>query len=134
MADLQRSVIPIGYVDENRHTQVRIDCKKMFDDYPNALVSLAVIPPKGDPYPGVIIRDEDCAVWDITASDAQQYGDQGLIQLTFTSGEVVAKSPIGRFRVDESIIPSGDVPTPIANWLIEANAALSAIEAMGREF
>lgn len=128
MADMQRWEIPIGYVNENLRTQVRIDCKKMFDEYPNAVVSLAVLPPKGDAYPDVVTRDGDWIVWNILAHDVQ-YGfeSKGAFQLTFTSGEIVAKSPVGRFKVTESIVPNADAPDPIADWISEANIILGEI-------
>lgn len=126
LVDLERSVIPIGFVDENLHTQVRIDCMKMFEEYPNAIPSLAIEPPKGDAYPAVVTRDGDWVVWDVTKPDVQSVSI-GKLQLTFVVGEIEAKSYISKFRVNESILPDGDVPTPIQNWITEANAVLGTI-------
>lgn len=126
LVDMQRVVVPIGFVDENLHTQVRIDCKKLFEEYPSAIPSLAVHPPKGDAYPAVVTRDGDWVIWDISNSDVQSE-EVGEFQLSFTTGQVVCKSYIGKYRVNESIMPNGSVPTPIQNWITEANTVLGEI-------
>lgn len=134
LADLERCVIPIGFVDENLHTRVRFDCKKMFDEYPNALPSLAVSPPEGSTYPAIVTKDGDFVVWDVTASDCASNGS-GEIQLTFVSGEIVAKSPVGRIRVTRSMNPSGEIPDPVQDWITQANAVLAEIpETIDGEF
>ena len=126
VADLAKSVLPIGFVGENQHTQVRIDCKMVFADYPTALPALVVKPPKGEAYPAVSVRDGDWVYWDVTDSDLIYQGD-GKIQLAFTVDEIVAKTYIARTRINPSILPTGEIPTPVENWLVEANAALNAI-------
>lgn len=126
LADLERCTIPIGFVDENLHTQVRFDCKKMFDEYPAALPSLAVSPPEGSTYPAIVTKDGDYVVWDVTASDCASDGN-GEIQLTFVVGEIVAKSYVGRIRVTRSLNPSGEIPDPVQDWITQANAVLAEI-------
>lgn len=127
LADLDRCVIPIGFVDENLHTQVRFDCKKMFDEYPAALPSLAVSPPEGSTYPAIVTKDGDYVVWDVTASDCASDGN-GEIQLTFVVGEIVAKSYVGRIRVTRSLNPSGEIPDPVQDWITQANEVLGEVE------
>ena len=126
LADLRNVMLPIGFMGENLHTQVQIDCKKAFEQYPNASVTMAVTPPMGESYPGLVTRDGDMVIWDVTDSDLVADGD-GEIQLTFTEGQKVKKSYNGRTRVYRSIMPTGNVPTGVENWLIVAGNALNRI-------
>lgn len=126
LCDLQKSVIPIGYVDENLHTQVRFDCKKIFEEYPSAIPSLAVCPPAGETYPAIVTRDGDFVIWDVTSSDVTEDGS-GEIQLTFVEDEVVAKSYVCRIRVNRSLEASAVAPEPIENWITQANIILGEI-------
>lgn len=124
--DLRTMILNLGFVGENEHTRVLIDAKKMYDQYPTASASLTVQPPEGDAYPAVIERDGDFVVWDIVDSNLTEEGN-GELQLAFTVGEVVAKTYIGRFRVCRSIIPTGEIPDPLDDFLTRAGAALTAI-------
>ena len=56
LAEMEKVKINIGYVGENEHTTVLIDCKKAFDEYPEAVASLTVRPPRGGEYPAVDAR------------------------------------------------------------------------------
>ena len=103
LADLDRGSIPVGFAGENQHTQVRIDCKKAYEEYPTAVVSLTVKNPHGDAYPAVTIRENDIVAWNVTNADLA-YDGTGEIQLTFTVGEVVKKSYIGKIRIEKSIL------------------------------
>lgn len=124
--DLRTTVLNLGFVGENEHTQIRIDSKKMFDQYPTASPSLTVCPPDGESYPAVIERDGDFVLWTITDSDLIHEGS-GEIQLSFTVSETVAKSYIGRCKVSRSIVPTGEIPEGIDDFLTRAGAALTAI-------
>ena len=124
--DLRTTVLNLGFVGENEHTQIRIDSKKMYDQYPTASASLTVCPPEGESYPAVIERDGDFVLWTITDSDLVHEGS-GEIQLSFTVSEVVAKTYIGRFKVNRSIVPTGEIPEGIYDFLTRAGAALTAI-------
>ena len=128
LADLcENTKINLGRVGDNLHTQVRIDCLKLFEEYPSATAALTVRPPKGDSYPAVIVRDGDFVIWNVTDSDLI-YPGTGEAQLVFTEGEVVAhKAPFKTF-VERSIQPSGQIPTPIQNWVEQANEVLEAVE------
>ena len=127
LADLNKVTIPIGFVGENLHTQVRIDCVKLFEEYPNAVPTLTVNPPMGDTYPAIVTRDGDYVIWEVEDSDLI-YNGNGEIQLTFSVDEVVAKSYISRIRIEKSLVPTGEVPTPIENWIDEANEILAEAE------
>ena len=124
--DLRTTVLNLGFVGENEHTQIRIDSKKMFDQYPTASPSLTVCPPEGESYPAVIERDGDFVLWTITDSDLVHEGS-GEIQLSFTVSETVAKSYPGRIKVSRSIVPTGEIPEGIDDFLTRAGAALTAI-------
>ena len=124
--DLRTTVLNLGFVGENEHTQIRIDSKKMYDQYPTASASLTVCPPEGESYPAVIERDGDFVLWTITDSDLVHEGS-GEIQLSFTVSEVVAKTYIGRFKVSRSIIATGEIPEGIDDFLTRAGAALTSI-------
>ena len=56
LEDLAKMTIKIGFVGENEHTRVCIDCKKAFDEYPGAVATLTVQPPAGEAYPDVTTR------------------------------------------------------------------------------
>lgn len=120
-------LIPIGFVGENEYTTINIDCKKVFDQHPNAVPALAVTPPQGDSYPAIVVRDGDIISWTVCDSDLI-YEGSGALQLTFViDGTVIGKTYKARTKVLGSIEPSGEVPTPIANWLIQAAAALQGL-------
>ena len=111
LVDLIHARIPIGYVGENEHVQVRIDCKKAFDQYPTATPNLVVKPPQGDAYPAVIEQEGDIVTWMVTDSDLI-YPGEGKIQIEFVDGVVVMKSPEGKTKIDPSIIPISPRPRP----------------------
>ena len=127
LCDLEKVTIPIGFVDENLHTQVRFDCKKMFEEYPDASVSLTVSPPRGSAYPAVTTHDGDFVIWNVTSSDVASNGN-GEIQLTFVVGEIVAKSYVGKIKVIRSLNPTGEIPDPVQDWITQANEVLGQIE------
>ena len=126
LEDLKTTILNLGFVGENEHRQFRIDCKKFYDEYPNAAASLTVQPPCGEAYPAVIERDGDYVIWTITDSDVIHDGD-GEIQLAFSQEPHVGKTYVGRTRTARSLVPSGDIPEGIDDFLTRAGAALTAI-------
>lgn len=126
LVDLQHTTICIGFEGENECTRIIFDAKKAFEEYPNAIPSLSVTPPVGDPYPAVVTRDGDYVYWDIVDSDVAARGS-GEGQLTFVEGTVVKKSYSFLTKVNRSIVPSGSAPSAINDWITRANAALGAI-------
>ena len=123
----KKVTLKLGYVGENEHVQIRIDCAEIWKDYPAAVASLAVEPPEGDKYPAIVTRDGDMVCWTVKDSDLVKDG-YGRIQLTFTEGSEVQKTVICRTKVDESIVGSGTAPDPIADFVAEASAAVEAAE------
>ena len=126
LEDLRTTILNLGFVGENEHKQFRFDSKKMFDEYPGAAASLTVVPQAGEAYPAIVERDGDFVIWTITDSNLTAEGD-GEIQLAFTSGEVVAKTYIGRTRTCRALMPTGEIPEGIDDFLTRAGAALTAI-------
>jgi len=124
--DLRTMVLNLGFVGENEHTRVLIDAKKMYDQYPHASVSMSVTPPAGAAYPAVIERDGDIVIWDVADSDLANDGN-GELQLSFTDEPHIAKTYIGKFKVNRSIIPTGTIPSGIDDFITRAGAALTAI-------
>ena len=132
LKDLEKCTIKIGYVGENEDMHVLIDCKEVFKEYPNAVATMAIVPPEGEGYPKTVTRDGDVVEWLVTNGDVTLEGD-GEFQLTFTEGEVIKKSTNGRFRVIRSISGSGEAPSGIQDWLTDANEKLAAVEEATQE-
>lgn len=126
LADLDRVKINLGIAGENEHTHVLFDCKKAFDQYPNATPFLIVTPPRGDIYPAVVTRDGDIVEWVVTDSDLIYHGN-GKVQLQFKQGDIIMKSYEAMTSIAKSSEPTGTVPTPIQTWITQANAILAAI-------
>jgi len=126
LGDLQSAVVRIGFVGENEHTRVIFDCKKVFDEYPSALAALTVQPPEGAAYPAVVVRDGDLVYWDIYDSDLV-YDGRGEGQLAFSENGKAVRSFVFKTVIDRSIVPTGEVPEPLDDFLTRAGEALTAI-------
>lgn len=109
-------VLNLGYVGENEHTQIVIDCTEVLLDYPQATCSMVVKPPRGDLYPVMPTKSGNTFIWEITASDVV-YAGSGQIQLTFYNGEEIIRSDIGSTKVAASLETTGDAPEPLQNWM-----------------
>lgn len=120
LKDLAKKTLNLGYVGENDHTQIIIDCSEVFWDYPNAVPRLNVTPPRGDKYPASqLVKDGDDLIWTITNSDII-YSGSGRIQLQFVDGTEVIKTAVGTTKIDGSIETTGDAPTPLEDWMNQA--------------
>ena len=133
LADLKNLTINLGFVGENEHTVFRFDCMKAFEEYPDAIPSLAVAPPKGEPYPGVVVRNGDYVEWTITDSDVANSGN-GEAQLSFVQDNVVMKEYKFRTKTESSVMPTGEAPEPVQNWIDEANQTLAEVEEAKQAF
>lgn len=127
LADLIKARIPLGFVGENEHTVVQFDAKQAFDQYPTATPSLTVKNPSGEKYPAVVVRDGDMVIWTISDSDLIVPG-RGEFQLQFKEGDTVMRSYVGETRIEHSIMPTGDVPTPVQNWIDAAEDVLEEVD------
>ena len=125
--DLRTVVIGIGYVGENEHTQVRIDCSTTLLEYPEAVAGMIIVPPAGAAYPKTVTRDGNVVVWDVTDSDLASEGS-GEMQLSFVVGNVVVKSCVAKICVQRSITGNGPAPDPMDDWLTEANETLAEVD------
>ena len=123
----QKKTIRIGYVGENNHMHVRIDCEEVFKEYPNAAVTMAITPPEGEDYPKVVTREGNVVEWTVANSDVAAEG-YGEFQMTFTEGEVIRKTVTASFEVIRSIVGNGTAPSGIDDFLTDANAKLAAVD------
>ena len=123
----KKKTIKIGYVGENNHMHVRIDCEEVFKEYPNAAVTMAITPPEGEDYPKVVTRDGNVVEWTVANSDVAAEG-YGEFQMTFTEGEVIRKTVTASFEVIRSIVGNGTAPSGIDDFLTDANAKLAAVD------
>ena len=127
LCEITTRVLFIGFEGEQNHTQVAFDCSPIFADYPDAVASLAVKPPVGNVYPKVVTRDGNEVLWVVSASDCANEGN-GEYQLTFTNGNEIIKTWIGNMRLYNSLLANGNPPTPIQDWIEDANAVLGSLE------
>lgn len=126
LEDLCKATIKLGFVGENEHTRIIIDSKFVFDQYPNALAALTVQPPEGEAYPAVVVREGNMVQWDIYDSDLV-YDGRGEGQLAFSENGKAVRSFVFTTVIDRSIVPTGEVPEPLDNFLTRAGEALTAI-------
>lgn len=101
---LTSKTLNIGYMGENLHTQVVINCTGVFWDYPGATWSAVIQPPSGEQRSLTLTRetDTDNLVWDVTSTDLAAAGS-GQFQITFTNEGEVIKSAIGAYSVSKSL-------------------------------
>jgi len=127
LKDLAKKTLYLGYVGENIHTQIIIDCSEVFWDYPDAVPRLNVTPPRGDRYPASqLVKDGDNLIWTITNSDII-YSGSGRIQLRFVDGNEVIKTAVGTTKIDGSIETTGDAPAPLEDWMDRAEETAEQI-------
>lgn len=128
LSDLENPnmIIPIGKVGEHLATRVIIDCGGIYKDYPYAAVGLTVRPMFGEAFPAVVSRDDDKVIWDVANTCLTQDGE-GEIQLSFTANEVLLRSFVGKTITYKSLLPVGEVPDAIADFLVQAEAAITLI-------
>ena len=119
---LDKRVLNLGYVGENEHSQIIINCNSIFETYPDAVATMMVQLPNGDTYPKDITRDGIFIVWTVTDSDLGLAGS-GKYQLTFTDDGEVIKSIIGATSISASL-DGNAVPTPVENWVEMATEKL----------
>ena len=110
---LDKRVLNLGYVGENEHSQIIINCNSIFETYPDD--------------PKDITRDGIFIVWTVTDSDLGLAGS-GKYQLTFTDDGEVIKSIIGATTISASL-DGNAVPTPVENWVEMATEKLEEMEA-----
>ena len=127
LEELEKPIIlELGFAGENMCTGFSFACDSVFSEYPDAIPSMAVTPPKGSKYPVVVTRDGNNVLWNITDSDTAYMGS-GEVQLIFTQNNVVKRSYTCRTRILKSILAEGTPPDPVQSWIDSANEMLAEI-------
>ena len=109
--------IRIGYEGENVVTQIDFDLKKWIAEYGLGGVTLLVIR-HGDTnaYPVPLMIEDGVASWSITQTDTAKVG-RGAIQLVYTAGDKIKKSPILDVSCLNALDDSDTIPDPYDSWL-----------------
>ena len=125
--DISTETLDIGFVGEANHVEIAIHCAGFFKEYPDATAMMTVAPPVGEMYPVQLDRDDQALIWEISEGDLA-YAGAGTYQLTFTEDEEIIKTVYGNYSVSPSLVPTGDPPDPIENWIERAEEALAAFD------
>ena len=124
--ELKGAIIPIGFVGENEFTRVLFDSSDLFEKYPTAVASMTVKSPSGQIYPVIVSKVGIYVVWQVKASDLIQNGI-GEVQLTFTVNTMILKTYTAKTSINDSLVGNGPTPDPIASFVEDANAAVTAV-------
>lgn len=109
--------IRIGYEGENVVTRIEFNLQMWIDEYGLGGVTLLVLRHgDGDAYPVSLMIEGGVASWSITQIDTAKEG-RGKIQLVYTAGEKIKKSPIYTIICSDSLDDSDTVPDPYDSWL-----------------
>lgn len=109
--------IRIGYEGENVVTQIDFNLKKWIAEYGLGGVTLLVLRHGDtDAYPVPLMIEDGIASWSITQTDTARVG-RGAIQLVYTVGEKIKKSPIYTTACSNALDDSDTVPDPYDSWL-----------------
>ena len=125
--DISTETLDIGFVGEANHVEIAIHCAGFFKEYPDATAMMTVAPPVGEMYPVQLDRDDQALIWEISEGDLA-YAGAGTYQLTFTEDEEIIKTVYGSYSVAPSLVPTGDPPDPIENWIERAEEALAEFQ------
>ena len=129
LKDMEIANIQLGYVGENDVTPVIIDCESVFSEYPNAVPTMTVQPPKGLKYPAEIERDGNNVIWTVQNYDLN-YDGEGEIQIKFTENGKIKKSASCKTTIKKSIEPEAEAPTPIQDWMERAENVLESLDGL----
>ena len=119
--------IALGIQGENLATQVVFPIGKWIDQHGDTGTFSLVAQRKGDtdPYPVVLVRDDENVLWNVTSADTAVAGN-GVCELQYRIGEVLAKSVKWDTRVYPSLSDVGEAPDPYETWI-------DTLEALGAE-
>ena len=108
--------IRIGYEGENVVTQIDFNLKKWIAEYGLGGVTL-LVQRHGDidAYPVPLMIKDGIASWSITKTDTAKVG-RGEIQLVYTAGEKIKKSPIYTTTCSNALDDSDTIPDPYDSW------------------
>lgn len=124
---LSASPIFLGYVGENKATQIAIDVAEYLMQYPGASCTLLVKNPIGDIYPATTKVVDGELIWEVNKSDTAIAGN-GLIELTINGADSeILKSAKANTVLEMSLEGlTGEAPDPYQSWLNEWQKKVNA--------
>lgn len=124
---LSASPIFLGYVGENKATQIAIDVAEYLTQYPGASCTLLVKNPIGDIYPATTKVVDGELIWEVNSSDTAVAGN-GQIEVTISgTNEEILKSAKANTILKMSLEgPTGEIPDPYQSWLNELQKKVTA--------
>lgn len=119
--------IPIWYQGENNASIVEIDLAPLISKFGDGTAqALFRRPSDTDPYPIVLQRQDNTAVWTVSAGDTAQAG-YGRLQVSWYVGDTLARSQIFTILVQKSLTSGENPPNPAQPWVNEVlQAAVDA--------
>ena len=110
-------VIRIGRQTENLVSSITFNLNMWIEEFGTGAAVL-LVQRNGDSnaYPVPLTIEDGSATWEITSTDCAKQG-RGAIQIVYTAGEKVKKSPIFTIVCSASIEGSDTVPDPYESWL-----------------
>lgn len=120
-------IIPIWYQGENNASIVDIDLAPLISKFGDGTAqALFRRPSDTDPYPIVLQRQDNTAVWTVSAGDTAQAG-YGRLQVSWYVGDTTALSKIFTVLVQKSLTSGKNPPNPAQPWVNEVlQAAVDA--------
>ena len=122
-------VIRIGYEGENIVTAITFNLAMWVEEFDTGTAVL-LVQRNGDrnAYPVPLTIEDGSATWEITSTDCAKHG-RGAIQIVYTAGEQIKKSPIFTIVCSESIEGSDTAPDPYESWLATLTELTATTEA-----
>ena len=120
-------IIPIWYQGENNASVVEINLAPLISKFGDGTAqALFRRPSDTDPYPIVLQRQDDTAVWTVSEGDTAQAG-YGRLQVSWYVGDTTALSKIFTVLVQKSLTSGKNPPNPAQPWVNEVlQAAVDA--------
>lgn len=124
--------LELGRAGENAHTRVVFDVSGWLAQYPQAAISI-LCRRAGDesayPVPASQLETADGTLyWTVSAADTGVEGS-GQAELVAMQEGVIVKSAVYQTQTLPALTGGGDPPDPVADWLEEAEAAVTAANA-----
>lgn len=124
--------IRIGYEGENIVTAITFNLQMWIEEFGIGAAVLHV-QRNGDAnaYPVPLTIENGAATWEITSTDCAKHG-RGAIQIVYTAGEQVKKSPIFTIICSASIEGTDTPPDPYESWLATLTELTATTETNAR--
>ena len=121
--------IRIGYKGENIVTAITFNLQMWIEEFGTGTAVLLVQRNgDGNAYPVPLTIEDGSATWEITSTDCAKQG-RGAIQIVYTAGEKVKKSPIFTIVCSASIEGLDTAPDPYESWLATLTELTATTEA-----